>query len=66
MGSNAGGFDFGLAKRNAMLENKGMTLPKAWKTGTTIAGIIFKVRPVLRGACCSGPWVAAVAFAFRC
>lgn len=26
-----------------MLEGKGMHLPKAWKTGTTIAGVIYKV-----------------------
>ncbi|KAF6252229.1 nucleophile aminohydrolase [Scenedesmus sp. NREL 46B-D3] len=38
MGSNAGGFDFELVKRNALLEAKGMPAPKAWKTGTTIAG----------------------------
>lgn len=43
MGSNAGGFDFDLCRRNAMLEGKGVKLPSAWKTGTTIAGIIFKV-----------------------
>ncbi|GIL92854.1 hypothetical protein Vretimale_19179 [Volvox reticuliferus] len=47
MGSNAGGFDFDLCKRNAMLENKGMVLPKAWKTGTTIAGLIYKDGVVL-------------------
>ncbi|GFR41525.1 hypothetical protein Agub_g2221 [Astrephomene gubernaculifera] len=47
MGSNAGGFDFDLCKRNAMLENKGMQLPKAWKTGTTIAGLVFKDGVVL-------------------
>ncbi|GIL67855.1 hypothetical protein Vafri_21148 [Volvox africanus] len=47
MGSNAGGFDFDLCKRNALLENKGMTLPKAWKTGTTIAGLIYKDGVVL-------------------
>jgi 20S proteasome subunit beta 2 len=43
MGSNGTGFNFDLAKRNAMLEAKGVNFPKAWKTGTTIAGIIFKV-----------------------
>jgi hypothetical protein len=43
MGSNAGGFDFSLIKRNQLLEGKGVTLPKAWKTGTTIAGVMFKV-----------------------
>ena len=38
-----GGFDFGLVKRNAMLELKGAVGPKPWKTGTTIAGVIYKV-----------------------
>lgn len=42
MGSDAGGFNFDLVKRNALLEKKGMKAPSAWKTGTTIAGIIFK------------------------
>jgi 20S proteasome subunit beta 2 len=43
-GSNAGGFDFELVKRNAMLAAKGVKPPTAWKTGTTIAGVIYKVR----------------------
>lgn len=47
MGSNAGGFDFSLVKRNATLSAKGMTGPKAWKTGTTIAGVVFKDGVVL-------------------
>lgn len=42
-GSNAGGFDFELVKRNAMLAAKGVRPPTAWKTGTTIAGVIYKV-----------------------
>lgn len=42
-GSNAGGFNFDLVKRNAMLQSKGMKPPSAWKTGTTIAGVIYKV-----------------------
>ena len=54
MGSNAGGFDFALCKRNAMLELKGMPPPKAWKTGTTIAGIVFKVREQPLSLCCTG------------
>ncbi len=40
------GFQFDLAKRNAYLEVKGVKPPAPWKTGTTIAGIIFKVRNV--------------------
>jgi 20S proteasome subunit beta 2 len=45
MGSNDGGFDFELVKRNALLQAKGVPPPRAWKTGTTIAGVIYKVRP---------------------
>ncbi|KAL6758146.1 nucleophile aminohydrolase [Haematococcus lacustris] len=47
MGSTGDGFDFSLCKRNQMMELKGMPPPKAWKTGTTIAGIIFKDGVVL-------------------
>lgn len=43
MGSDAGGFNFDLCKRNGLLEAKGMNMPKAWKTGTTIAGVVYKV-----------------------
>lgn len=45
--SSEGGFDFGLVKRNALLESKGCHLPKHWKTGTTIAGIVYKDGVVL-------------------
>ena len=44
--SSEGGFDFSLCKRNAMLELKGALGPKPWKTGTTIAGVVYKVRCV--------------------
>ena len=44
--SSEGGFDFSLCKRNAMLELKGAQGPKPWKTGTTIAGVVYKVRCV--------------------
>ncbi|XP_075040818.1 proteasome subunit beta type-7 [Mixophyes fleayi] len=41
-----GGFEFGNCRRNALLEKefvqKGHKLPAARKTGTTIAGIVFK------------------------
>jgi 20S proteasome subunit beta 2 len=47
MGSNAGGFDFEFVKRNAMLASKGMAPPRAWKTGTTIAGVVYKDGVVL-------------------
>jgi hypothetical protein len=54
MGSNGGGFDFDLCKRNALLERKGMAPPKAWKTGTTIAGVVYKVTS------CFGRWQAGL------
>jgi 20S proteasome subunit beta 2 len=37
-----GGFQFDNVQRNALLSRLGMTAPKAIKTGTTIAGIVFK------------------------
>lgn len=39
-----GAFSFELTRRNALLEQRGMKAPGFTKTGTTIAGIIFKVR----------------------
>ncbi|XP_060518761.1 proteasome subunit beta type-7 [Cylas formicarius] len=36
------GFSFDNCKRNSLLEKKGLQLPKATKTGTTIVGIIYK------------------------
>lgn len=36
------GFTFDLCKRNEVLMKKGYTAPKAQKTGTTIAGIVFQ------------------------
>ena len=41
-GSNAGGFSFDLCTRNSVLEKKGLQAPGFLKTGTTIAGVIFK------------------------
>ena len=38
-----GPFSFDLCKRNAYLETRGVKAPGFTKTGTTIAGIIFKV-----------------------
>lgn len=46
-GSNAGGFDFELCTRNNILENKGLKPPGFLKTGTTIAGVIYKDGVVL-------------------
>jgi len=39
-----GAFNFDLCKRNSYLEGRGIKAPGFTKTGTTIAGIIFKVR----------------------
>jgi 20S proteasome subunit beta 2 len=42
-----GGFNFDLCKRNAFLEKQGVTPPGFTKTGTTIAGVVFKDGVVL-------------------
>jgi 20S proteasome subunit beta 2 len=46
-----GGFDFSLLKRNQAITNQlgvsASALPKAWKTGTTIVGILYKDGVVL-------------------
>jgi len=42
-----GGFDFGNARRNAFLESKGLPLPKATSTGTTIVGCLYEGGVVL-------------------
>lgn len=47
-----GGFAFDLCKRNEFLEAKGAKHPGFTKTGTTIAGIIYKARAGAR----EGPW----------
>ncbi|KAH6561737.1 hypothetical protein BASA50_000497 [Batrachochytrium salamandrivorans] len=55
-----GGFSFENVARNTMLANKGVKLPKATSTGTTIVGVIYKDGVVL-GAdtrATSGPIVA--------
>jgi hypothetical protein len=42
-----GGFDFGLCCRNQSLaEKKGLKIPGFLKTGTTIVGLVFQVRPI--------------------
>ena len=43
MAAQGGGFNFDLCKRNEFFEKKGVKGPGFTKTGTTIAGIIFKV-----------------------
>jgi hypothetical protein len=40
-----GGFSFDLCRRNSMLEKNGLKLPGFRKTGTTIVGLVFQVRP---------------------
>lgn len=42
-----GGFSFDNFVRNQLLENQGLKLPRATKTGTTIVGVIFKDGVVL-------------------
>jgi len=42
-----GGFNFDNCKRNTLLQESGLTFPKAKKTGTTICGVIFKDGVVL-------------------
>jgi len=42
-----GGFNFSLAKRNEVLAKAGMKPPKTMKTGTTIAGLVYKDGVVL-------------------
>jgi len=42
-----GGFNFDLAKRNALLESKGMKPFRVMKTGTTIVGMVYKDGVVL-------------------
>ena len=58
-----GGFQFDLCGRNAYLEARGIKPPRFTKTGTTIAGLIFKVlrvtslvfEPIRPTSCLSGP-----------
>jgi 20S proteasome subunit beta 2 len=48
--SERGGFNFDLYSRNKLLTQDSSvagTLPKAWKTGTTIVGMIYKDGVVL-------------------
>lgn len=40
-----GGFSFDLCRRNDMLAKMGAKPPSYRKTGTTIVGLIFQVRP---------------------
>jgi hypothetical protein len=47
--SGQGCFDYSLCHRNAFLLTKGVTAPSPTKTGTTICGVLFAVRPFLVG-----------------
>jgi hypothetical protein len=40
-----GGFSFDLCRRNDSLEKNGLKIPGFLKTGTTIVGLVFQVRP---------------------
>jgi 20S proteasome subunit beta 2 len=48
---SSGGFDFDFAQRNAQLVrtlgSQASTLPQAWKTGTTIVGVLYQNGVVL-------------------
>ena len=50
------GFQFDLCRRNAFLEERGVHAPRLTKTGTTIAGIIFKAR-----CCCCTKYLSSLA-----
>mmetsp|Transcript_26469 Transcript_26469/g.103104 ORF Transcript_26469/g.103104 Transcript_26469/m.103104 type:complete len:145 (+) Transcript_26469:194-628(+) len=47
MSERSGGFSFDNVERNHVLEDKGMKMPKAAKTGTTIVGVVYKDGVVL-------------------
>jgi len=47
MTSSGGGFSFDLCSRNATLESRGVVAPRLKKTGTTIVGLVYKVRVFL-------------------
>uniref|UniRef100_A0A061RR14 proteasome endopeptidase complex n=1 Tax=Tetraselmis sp. GSL018 TaxID=582737 RepID=A0A061RR14_9CHLO len=47
MAAKQGGFSFDLCRRNDMLHERGVPAPGFTKTGTTIAGVIFKDGVVL-------------------
>eukprot|EP00808_Paulinella_micropora_P009550 g8188.t1 len=47
MQAERGGFDFSNTKRNDLLQKMGMKMPGAFKTGTTICGIVYNDGVVL-------------------
>lgn len=44
LGAQAGGFNFDNCVRNKLLEQTGLKAPNPQKTGTTIVGVVYKVR----------------------
>lgn len=44
MVEEAAGFSFDLCRRNASLDKLGIKPPSVRKTGTTIVGVVYKVR----------------------
>jgi len=49
------GFNFDLCKRNELLVSRGVRAPAPTKTGTTIAGVVFKV-------CMGAYWSVIISF----
>ena len=47
VGAQAGGFSFDSCVRNKLLEKTGLKAPTAQKTGTTIVGVVYKVRSII-------------------
>ena len=63
LGREVGGFDFGLKHRNtALVAAAGARVPRAKKTGTTICGLVYKVR---RSSSAASRAPAAAAAALR-
>ena len=44
LGAQAGGFSFDNCVRNKLLQQTGLKAPSPQKTGTTIVGVVYKVR----------------------
>ena len=63
VGAQAGGFSFDSCVRNKLLEKTGLKAPTAQKTGTTIVGVVYKVRSIIiytpRAPCRDAPGAEA-------
>ena len=46
IGAQEGGFNFDQCMRNQVLEQTGLKAPNPQKTGTTIGGVVYKVRSI--------------------